>query len=306
MSQPRTDGPELLAVGETMAMVAPAVGVRLADAESFILDAGGAESNVAAHVAALGHRAGWFGRLGDDALGRRVASQLTSRGVELAGCVFDGEHPTGLYVKDPGAGVIYYRRDSAAAHLRASDAAAVPLDGVRVLHVSGITAAISATAAGFLDRLVARARRSGIVVSFDVNHRAQLWTRAAAAAVLDLFVRRADIVFVGRDEAAGLWDTGDADSVRRLFPEPGELVVKDGAVGATVFASGDRLFEPASPVDVVEVIGAGDAFAGGYLAAFLEGASLRERLGAGHTRAALTLRTTGDYVPGGSSDGQHG
>jgi 2-dehydro-3-deoxygluconokinase len=304
--QPGTGGPELLAVGETMAMVAPATGVRLADAESFILDAGGAESNVAAHVAALGHRAGWFSRLGDDALGRRVARQLTRRGVELAGCVFDGEHPTGLYVKDPGAGVSYYRRDSAAAHLTASDATSVPLGGVRVLHVSGITAAISATAAAFLDRLVARARRAGIVVSFDVNHRAQLWTRADAATVLDLLVRQAEIVFVGRDEAAALWGTADADSVRRRFPEPGELVVKDGAIGATVFADGDRVFEPSLPVEVVEVIGAGDAFAGGYLAALLDGASLGERLRAGHARAALTLRTTGDYVPGGCSDGRQG
>jgi 2-dehydro-3-deoxygluconokinase len=302
----RSNEPELLAAGETMAMVAPAVGGRLADAESFMLDAGGAESNVAAHVAALGHRAGWFSRLGDDALGRRVARQLTCRGVELAGCVFDAERPTGLYVKDPGAGVSYYRCGSAAAHLTAADAEAVPLDGVRVLHVSGITAAISATAADFLDRLVTRARNSGLVVSFDVNHRAQLWTSAAAAPALDLLARRAHIVFVGRDEAARLWGTGDADSVRRRFPEPAELVVKDGGIGATAFARGDRVFEPSPPVEVVDATGAGDAFAGGYLAALLEGASLAERLRAGHVRAALTLRTTGDFVQEGGSDGQHG
>jgi 2-dehydro-3-deoxygluconokinase len=289
-----------------MAMIAPAAGTRLADAQSFILDAGGAESNVAAHVAALGHRAGWFSRLGDDALGRRVAMQLTCRGVELTGCVFDSERPTGLYVKDPGAGVSYYRRGSAAAHLTAADAEAVPLDGVRVLHVSGITAAISATAAGFLDRLVARARNSGLVVSFDVNHRAQLWTGAAAAPALDLLARRADIVFVGRDEAARLWGTSDADSVRGRFPEPGELVIKDGGIGATAFARGDRVFEPSLPVEVVDATGAGDAFAGGYLAALLADASLAERLRAGHARAALTLRTTGDFVPEGCSDGQHG
>ncbi|MGH3166983.1 MAG: sugar kinase [Trebonia sp.] len=306
MHQTGTSGPEFLAVGETMAMIAPAVGGRLTDAEAFILDAGGAESNVAAHVAALGRRAGWFSRLGDDALGRRVARQLTRRGVELAGLVFDGEHPTGLYVKDPGACVSYYRRGSAAANLTTSDAAAVPLDGVRVLHVSGITAAISATAAAFLDRLVGRARRSGIAVSFDVNYRAQLWTRAAAGTALDPLVRQADIVFVGRDEAERLWGTGDASSVHRRFPEPGELIVKDGEVGATVFAGDDRVFEPSLPVEVVDAIGAGDAFAGGYLAAYLVGATLGERLRAGHARAVLTLRTTGDFVRERWSDDQHG
>lgn len=290
-------GPELLAVGETMAMVAPAVGGRLADAEVFIVDAGGAESNVAAHVAALGRRAGWHSRLGDDTLGHRIASQLARRGVELAGVVFDPGRPTGLYVKDPGAGVRYYRSGSAAAAFAAEDADAVPLDGVRVLHVSGITASISATAAAFLGRLVGRARDEGVTVSFDVNHRPMLWPAATAAAALDPLVRRADVVFAGRDEAQALWGTPDADAVRRRFPEPGQLVVKDGAAGATAFAGGETAFEPSPSVEVVDAVGAGDAFAGGYLAAYLAGAGLRMRLRAGHARAAITMRTTGDFEP---------
>lgn len=297
---PRTrSGPEFLAAGETMAMIAPAVSGRLADAALFIVDAGGAESNVAAHVAALGRRAGWYSRLGGDALGQRIAGQLTRRGVELTGVVFDPERPTGLYVKDPGAGVSYYRAGSAAASLTAADAATVPLDGARVLHVSGITAAISGTAAAFLDRLIDRATEAGVTVSFDVNHRPRLWPAATAAAALDPLVRRAGIAFVGRDEAAVLWGTGDAESVRERFPEPAELVVKDGATGATAFAGGETAFEPSLPVDVVDVVGAGDAFAGGYLAARLSGAALEMRLRAGHERAALTLRTTGDYGPDG-------
>ena len=290
-------GPELLAAGETMAMITPAAGGRLTDATLFIVDAGGAESNVAAHVAALGRRAGWYSRLGDDPLGRRVAGQLARRGVELTGVIFDVGRPTGLYVKDPGGEVSYYRKESAAAGLSAADAGTVPLNGVRVLHVSGITAAISGTAAAFLDRLLDRAGHTGVTVSFDVNHRPQLQPAAAAAAALAPLVRRADIVFVGRDEAAALWGTGDADTVRRYFPEPGELIVKDGATGATAFAGGETAFEPSLPVEVVDAVGAGDAFAGGYLAAYLGGAPLRARLRAGHERAALTLRTTGDSLP---------
>jgi hypothetical protein len=111
--RPAVNGPELLAAGETMAMIAPATGGRLADAALVIVDVGGAESNVAAHVAALGRRVGWYSRLGDDALGRRIDGQLTGRGVELTGVVFDACHPTGLYVKDPGDGVSYYRAGSA-------------------------------------------------------------------------------------------------------------------------------------------------------------------------------------------------
>ncbi|WP_120338907.1 sugar kinase [Cryobacterium soli] len=289
-------GTELLAIGETMAMLAPVEGDRLADAENFRLDAGGAESNVAAHVAALGHRAAWFSRLGADALGRRVAAQLSARGVDVSTVVTDPAHPTGLYVKDPGHGVRYYRAGSAAAHLSPADADLVALTGVRIVHVSGITAAISPSAAGFLSRMIDRAHEAGALVSFDVNHRLALWDCASAADALAALACRADLVFTGRDEAESLWGTARPGDVRAHFPDVPELVVKDGAVGATAYLNGQEVFEPALEVDVVDVVGAGDAFAGGYLAALLEGASPAERLRAGHRRAALTLLTTGDSV----------
>jgi 2-dehydro-3-deoxygluconokinase len=291
---------ELLAVGETMAMVAPFDGGRLADARQFRLDAGGAESNVAAHVAALGHRAAWFSRLGDDPLGQRVAAQLASRQVDVDAVVFDPAHPTGIYFKDPGNGVQYYRAGSAAAHLAPEHADAVSLDGVHILHVSGITAAISPSAAAFLDRIIDRAHSVGALVSFDVNHRLPLWECADAADPLAALVRRADLVFTGRDEAESLWGTVTPAEIRALFPDVPELVIKDGEIGATTYR-GDaefdaEFFEPSHKVDVVDAVGAGDAFAGGYLAALLDGATPDERLRAGHRRAALTLRTTGDSI----------
>lgn len=286
----------LLAAGETMAMVAPAEAVAVASADAFRVDAGGAESNVAAHVAALGAPARWFSALGDDPLGHRVAAQLAARGVDVSAVVFDPDHRTGLYVKDPGRGVHYYRDGSAASFLDAADADAVDLDGVAIVHVSGITAALTGTAPAFLDRLMTRSQDAGIPVSFDVNHRAALWSATAAAPVLEGLARRADILFVGRDEAETLWGTTDAASVRALFPAVAELVVKDGDVGATVFTGDDDVFVPALVVEVVEAVGAGDAFAGGYLAARLNHATAADRLAAGHSRAALTLRTTGDSV----------
>ena len=286
----------LLAIGETMAMVAPVAAEPVADADAFLLDAGGAESNVAAHVAAAGHRAVWFSRLGDDTLGRRVVRQLSDRGVDVSRVVFDATHPTGLYVKDPGNGVLYFRRGSAASHLDIADADAVSFDGVDVLHVSGITAALSASAGAFLAHVVERARAAGVPVSFDVNHRAPLWSAEDAAPVLLEFARSADIVFVGRDEAETLWGTATAADVRALLPHVPELIVKDGDVGATAFAGPDEVFEPALVVEVVEAVGAGDAFAGGYLASLLSGATITERLRAGHARAARTLQTTSDSI----------
>ncbi|WP_106815526.1 sugar kinase [Microbacterium timonense] len=289
---PRT----LLAIGETMAMVTPVVATPVVDADAFLLDAGGAESNVAAHVAALGHRAVWFSRLGADALGHRIARQLSGRGVDVSRVIFDDAHPTGMYVKDPGNGVLYYRRGSAAAHLSEADADAVSFDGVDLLHVSGITAAISSSAASFLTRVIERARARGVTVSFDVNHRAPLWDAPTAAPALLELARRADIVLVGRDEAETLWGTPAAADVRALLPEVSELIVKDGDVGATAFVRGEEVFEPALVVEVVEAVGAGDAFAGGYLAGRLSGDPVRARLRAGHERAARTLQTTTDSI----------
>ncbi|MBG6237596.1 2-dehydro-3-deoxygluconokinase [Mycetocola sp. CAN_C7] len=266
------------------------------DAELFLVDAGGAESNVAAHVAGLGHPAAWFSHLGDDVLGERVARQLTERGIDVSRVVFDPNHPTGVYFKDPGRGVSYYRAGSAASHLTADAAETIDLEGVKILHVSGITAAISASASAFLARIMDRALARNILVSFDVNYRAPLWEIPTAAPALAAFVGRADIVFTGRDEAETLWGTSTPESVRNLFPDVAELVVKDGSIGATTFAGDVQIFEPSERVVVVDVVGAGDAFAGGYLAGLLDGAPVGERLRSGHARAALTLQTAGDSL----------
>ena len=285
----------LLAAGETMAMVAPRAAERLHAAQAFRIDSGGAESNVAGHVAALGQPSAWFSRLGADPLGDRILQHLSARGIDVSTVIRDAAHPTGLYVKDPGHGVHYYRAGSAASFLCAADADAVDLDGVAVLHVSGITAVISPSAAEFLERITARAHASGVRVSFDVNHRPALWNAETAGRTLQQFAQSADIVFVGRDEAERLWGTATAADVRALLPDVGELVVKDGARGATTFAGEDEVFVPALKVEVVEEVGAGDAFAGGYLAALLAQASIDDRLRAGHVRAALTLATTADW-----------
>ena len=292
----------LLAIGETMAMVASHTGESLAEAEHFRLDAGGTESNVAAHVAALGHPAIWFSRLGDDALGRRVIGQLARRGVDIASVLFAPAHPTGMYFKDPGHGVQYYRTGSAASQLAPHHADFFDFEGVRVLHVSGITAALSVSAAQFLDRAISRAHDAGVLVSFDVNYRAALWSTGSAAAPLAALVRRADLVFIGRDEAETLWGTADAAAIRAMFAQAPELVIKDGSIGATTYFGTTEVFEPSLVVEVVDVVGAGDAFAGGYLAALLDdpadssASAIAARLRAGHRRTALTLQTTGDSI----------
>ncbi|MCD5347925.1 sugar kinase [Agromyces sp. S2-1-8] len=293
--------PEIIAIGETMALVTPALAEPLERAVDFHLDAGGAESNVASHLAALRGRAAWAGRVGDDALGRRLVAQLASRGVDTRFVERDPDAPTGLYVKDPGNGVQYFRVGSAASRMSPAFAERLPLEGARVVHLSGITAALSSSCDAMLDAMIERVAATPALLSFDVNHRAALWRSAeAAAARLRALAAAADLAFVGLDEAARLWGTTTASDVRAFLPEPARLVVKDGDVGATEFARGvdgiDAVEHVAAhPVDVVEAVGAGDAFAAGYLAALLDDRDAAGRLRAGHDRAVLVLGETSDF-----------
>jgi 2-dehydro-3-deoxygluconokinase len=251
---------------------------------------GGAESNVACHLAGLGLRAAWVSAVGDDPFGRAVVDFVAGHGVDVSRVVVDPERPTGVYFKTPG-GVRYYRRGSAASALGPALLADLPPAGV--VHTSGITPALSASCRALMDGLL-RAPRSHLL-SFDVNWRPAL---GQDPELLRELASLADIVLVGADEAAALWGAGEPAAIRRLLPQPCEVVVKQAEHGATlVEPDGTEVFEPALRVDVVEPVGAGDAFAAGYLAALLAGEAPRRRLRAGHLRAASALRTHGDVGP---------
>jgi len=292
--------PRVITLGETMALITPAHAEPLRAAREVRLLAGGAESNVAMHAAQLGVPTAWVSAVGDDALGVRVCDEVAGRGVDTRWVTVDPGAPTGVYFKDPGHGVLYYRRGSAAARMSPASVAGVPLEHAEVVHLSGITPALSASCAALIDTVIDRVALGPGVLAFDVNHRAALWAPGAAASALLPLARRADLVFVGLDEAECLWHTATADDVRALLPEPTTLVVKDGDVGATEYrraAGADhRTFAPAIPTEVVEAVGAGDAFAAGYLAALLQGADAAARLQGGHQRAHLVLQSTSDFV----------
>ncbi|WP_431804753.1 sugar kinase [Microbacterium sp. bgisy203] len=288
--------PRVVTLGETMIQLSPGTD-SLGKADALAVGIGGAESNLACYLAASGTPVTWVSALGDDPFGDRVHAAVAAYGVEVS-LAEHSHRSTGVYVKDPrpaGTRVHYYRSGSAASALSPVDLARMPLSGAGVLHLTGITPALSASCADLVDAAMATARAEGVVISFDVNMRPSLWPDAATAAnVLRRFARAADIVFVGRDEAEALWGTPTADEIA-AYLEVGHLVVKDGEVGATSFvAESDPVFVPAPVVDVVEPDGAGDAFAAGYLRAMLGGAAEADRLVEGHRFAALALGSHGD------------
>ncbi|WTL46341.1 sugar kinase [Streptomyces sp. NBC_01497] len=290
---------EVVCVGESMVTFVPSRPGRLADVPSFARGIGGAESNVACALAAAGHRSAWVSRVGADGFGDHLVEAIGAYGVDTSAVRRDTERPTGIYFRTANDRattaheVAYYRAGSAASAMSPANMPLGLLDDCRVLHLSGITAALSPDCLALLETLTAR-RPGRPLVSFDVNHRPRLWRDAAGARVLLDLARGADLVFVGEDEAAEAWDVRGAEAIRAALPEPATLIVKRGAAGATLFTGGTSVTAPALSVDVVAPVGAGDAFAAGVLSATLRGLPPAERLRHGHLMAASVLTVEAD------------
>lgn len=294
---------EALTLGETMIMVTPATAGPLEDADLCLLRPGGAESNVAMYLAGLGHDVGWVSRVGADPLGRRLARDVAAAGVDTSLVEVSDREATGVYFKDPGltgTRVHYYRAGSAASAMDRSVVPRLAAAQPSLLHLSGITPALSPTCADLVEHLLVDRPLGPTRLSFDVNHRPALWTGDAPEHLLRL-ARAADVVLVGLDEAENLWGSRTPQAVRELVGPRPVLVVKDGAVGATSFSAGTdtdaETFVPAPVVDVVEPVGAGDAFAAGWLSAALRGQDPTTCLRTGHLLAGVALTSPADHAP---------
>src|SRR5262249_53981014 len=136
------DSYDVIALGETMLSLAPPAGESLRHAPQLLIDHAGAESNTCVGLARLGLRVAWASRLGADAAGDRILETLQREGVETRWVRRDEQRLTGLMVKDPDAGVRYYRTGSAASILDPEDLADVPLTDTRSVLVTGVTALI--------------------------------------------------------------------------------------------------------------------------------------------------------------------
>ncbi|MFF0340148.1 sugar kinase [Kribbella sp. NPDC004875] len=293
--------PETAAIclGEAMVMFAGGPGP-LADVEVFRRSVGGAECNVAGGLAALGVPTSWISRLGDDGFGEHVLRDLQARGVDVGGVELDPVRPTALYVKESQDGrsrMHYYRTGSAAAAMAPEflDRPEVRrrLAQARVVHTTGITAAISESSAQMLERLATEPRE--FLLSVDLNWRPALWRDKDPESLWRL-LKAADLVLIGADEAAVFAGTGDPEELyERLGAKT--LVVKNDAHTATVLEPGGRTDVPALSVEVVETVGAGDAFAAGFLAGTLQDLPMTQRLRLGHLTAAAVLTAPEDHAP---------
>lgn len=287
-------------LGETMALMRSRDIGSLRHASDLALGIGGAESNVAIALSRLGLDVTWLGRVGDDPLGERVAREIRAEGVDVR-AVVDAGAPTGLMLKErprpTSTRVLYYRAGSAGSRLSPADVPAGWIEEADLLHLTGITALLSESARETLSVAIDRARAAGVTVSFDINYRSSLADAALAGPWLRRLAERADVVFGGAEEFELLHPGADAVAAceRLLEHRPAEVVLKRGADGATTVLATGSVEAPGLVVDVVDTVGAGDAFVAGYLSALLEGEDVTERLRRGNVCGAMLCLSPGDW-----------
>jgi 2-dehydro-3-deoxygluconokinase len=262
----------------------------------------GAESNFAIALSRLGVPTRWISRVGCDPIGELIVGALDVEGVDVSGVIRDPGAPTGMYYKARAGGrtvVHYYRHGSAASRLAPGDVPGVALDGVAHVHLTGITMGLSASAADLVAGLAERAHARGIGVTFDLNWRAALWDGPAAARAAYVRVLPwADWVLCGAEEGRIVFGGSTAAETIGALRAAGarDAVVRVGARGAVLLEGGEELvIAPRELVEVVDEVGAGDAFAAGFVYALLSGAPAAEAVGVANRLAAASLQGTGDW-----------
>ena len=287
--------------GETMAALRGTGPLRLGG--DLTLSIAGAESNVAIGLARLGHQVAWVGRVGDDELGQLVLRTLRAEQVDVTAAVVDTERPTGLLIFEPRIAdtvrVAYYRAGSAGGALGPDDVLPHLRPGLRLLHVTGVTAALGPQAAEALRQAVRCAHDLGAQVSLDVNYRSRLWPGDRAREVLQPLAAQVDLLFASDDELRLVAPDPGADvaaSARQLLQSGvAAVVLKRGADGAAAHTANGVAKAAARIVPVVDVIGAGDAFAAGYLSAYLDGRQVAACLDRANVVAAFAVAQRGDW-----------
>jgi 2-dehydro-3-deoxygluconokinase len=258
---------------------------------------GGDTSNVAIAAARQGASAGYLSAVGDDFFGQAIRGLWRAEGVSDANVITRPGDPTGAYFVLPhtsGRQFSYARRGSAASCYGPNDVPEEAIASARVLHTSGLSQAISPTMRAAVMRGAELSRANGTLFSFDINLRLNLWSldeaRAAAAEILPL----ADIVFPSDDEAEHLTGLSDPDQILDHYLSYGALIValKRGAKGVRIATPAMRIDIPPAPSIPVDSTGAGDSFAGAFLAYYLETGDVEK---AGYLAAKVAAGTVSGF-----------
>ena len=285
--------PDVVAIGEPLVEFNQA---RADDPADYLQGFGGDTSNMAIAAARLGASVGYATRLGNDAFGRMFVDLWTREGVDTSGVAIDPEAPTGVYFVTHGPRgheFSYLRAGSAASRMRPEQLPEALLRGARLVHASGISQAISASACDSVFAAFDIARQGGAVITYDPNVRRKLWPLPRAMAIVTATVAMCTWCLPSEDDAAILFGDAAPDAVVDAMHRAGApgVVLKRGAAGCMVSDGSRREHIPARRVASVDATGAGDCFDGAFAARLMAGDDAFAA--ARYANVAASLATTG-------------
>ncbi len=292
--------PNVVTFGETMALFMPTSSKGIERSSQMEKLFGGAESNVAIGLSRLGQSVGWFGKLGNDPLGVMINKSIRGEGVDTSRVIFSEEGPTGLMLRENVNGrtsVYYYRKLSAMSTMRPDELDAAYIAGAKLLHITGITPALSESCQATLLEAVRIAKANGVQVCFDPNLRLKLWSVEQARKTLLPIAEQADYFLPGLDELKLLYETEHFEEiVDRLGGLSAVSVVKGGDDETYLVEKGQVTAVPYFKAErVVDTVGAGDGFCAGFIAGLLKGYSHTEAVRIGNLIGSLVVQAEGDW-----------
>jgi 2-dehydro-3-deoxygluconokinase len=293
---------DVVALGEPMLEFNATEVGSLREVRKYEVGWGGDTSNFAIAVSRLGRSAGYICRLGDDDFGKIFLDLWKREGIDTSHVILDQRAPTGIYfISRYGErhDFTYYRSGSAASRLSVEDVSERYLSQAKVFHTSGISQAISDSACDAVFYAIEVAREAGALISYDPNIRLKLWDRESARATILETIRMADFVFPSLEDARIITEMNDVEQIAgELFKlGPKVVALKLGEAGV-LLATQDGLHRiKPFKVDVKDTTGAGDAFDGAFIVAYLDGLQLDECGRFASATAALTCTDLGAVKP---------
>ncbi|OLO39355.1 2-dehydro-3-deoxygluconokinase [Alkalihalophilus pseudofirmus] len=292
---------DVVTFGETMVLFQPEQMQPLEYVYEFPKRIGGAESNVAIGLSRLGHTVGWFSKLGDDPFGRYILKSIRGEGVETSSCLFTKEAPTGLIFKErlspEDVNVYYYRKGSAASLLETTDLDEEYIANAKILHLTGITPALSDTCYQAVMKSIEIAKKNKMKIVFDPNLRLKLWSLEKAKQVLNEIASHSDVILPGLDEGQFMTGKTEIEEVAEALMggEDKTIIMKLGSKGAYLHTKDEQETIEGYPVtQIVDPVGAGDGFAAGILSGLLREEPLPIVVKRANAIGAMVVGMTGD------------
>ena len=294
---------EVTAFGETMLRLSVPSGDRFTKMRQLDVHAGGAETNVLGALSSLGRKCGWVSALPESDLGQFVLRELAAARIDSSAVILKEGRIGTYYVEFAAAPraiqVIYDRADAAVSTLTPGDINWTYLLDTRVLHLTGITAALSEGCYAIVEEACQRAQEQNVTVSFDVNYRSKLWSAAVAREGLEPLLKNVDILICGEGDAQTVFGISGAPEniLQQLHDLSGaaHVILTRSDEGSVTLVDGELAQVEAGTVEMVDRLGAGDAFTAGVIDGFLEG-DLVKGMKRGTALAGLALTQHGDMI----------